>query len=291
MEREEGRTKRRGKLRWLAGMILTVLSVFFILWIPGAEEESSLLKDLRDTKGYIRTVGADEYHFFEKLVKRDSTGELSEQELERQTRDKINRVNAEFLLANQMGLCSPYSFESFQREMENENTLRKLKKEKKEVFYGPEEFDLITYYDYISGNLKLDMVSFVAGHADSEVKEGAENYFKDHAENYRSVKSIRYLLTEGGISEEKILLYEDMSSLEKTDSVLFDILRSGKEGDTYSYTFEDNIRDISILEITYEEATLKNNMERVMRDYITNVYLEDLILITMEKSPVEFKLS
>lgn len=255
------------------------------------ETEESILKELKNKNGYIRTVAVEEYKFFEKLVDRDLPENLSGTELEQKTKEKINRVNAEFMLANHMGLCNPYSFESFQRDMEIENSQRKLKKERNEVFYGPEQFDLITYYNYISGNLKLDMVSFITQNADSEVMNGAEDYYKNNKEKYKAIKEIKYLLTEAGQTTECILSSKEMSSLEKTDSILFEFLYNGKTSDTMEYLHDNNLRTVQIISVEYEEQSFKNNIERVVRDYITLIYLEEWLHNIEVNYPVEFNLS
>lgn len=274
---------------------LVFLFVMMVACVLGCgknlETEESILKELKNKNGYIRTVAVEEYHFFEKLVDRDLPEEISDDELAQKTKEKINRVNAEFMLANQMGLCNPYSFESFQREMEIENSQRKLKKERNEVFYGPEQFDLITYYNYISGNLKLDMVSFITQNADSEVMNGAEDYYKKNKEKYKAIKEIKYFLTEDGQTTECILSSEEMSSLEKTDSTLFEFLYNGKTSDTMEYLYENVLRTVQIISIEYEEQSFKNNIERVVRDYITLIYLEEWLQEIEVNYPVEFNLS
>ena len=127
--------KKRGKNGWkriglFAGAALVLMLAVIVAVFSGNEEETGILKNLRSESGYIRTVGSEEYEFFEQLIKRDLEEEVSSEELERLTKEKINRSNAEFLLANQMGLCKPYSFESFQLDMEHENTQRKIKKKR-----------------------------------------------------------------------------------------------------------------------------------------------------------------
>lgn len=284
---------KRIKIIWLTVPVFLIAAVLAWIFYSGANfsKEESVLEQLKNKNGYIRTVGKEEYEFFLKMVDRDLPEDISDEELDIKTKEKINRVNAEFMLANQMELCSPYSFESFKRDMENENSQRKLKKEKNEVFYGPEKFDLITYYDYVSGNLKLDMVTYITENADSDVLAGAEAYFEEYAENYQTIEKIKYLLTEGDNTQELILLREEMSTLEKTDSVLFEFLYYGKKDDTMQYLYNDSQRTVQILSVEYEELSFKNNMERVVRDYITNVYLEDWIQKIEEENPVEFRLS
>ena len=253
---------------------------------PPAAEQSALV-ELKEKNGYLRTIEEEEYRFFEKLVRRDSTTELSEAELSAQTFQKINRANATFMLANRMGLCTPYSFESFQLDMEHENSQRKLKKEKGEVFYGPVEFNLTTYYDYVLGNLKLDMVQFITANADRQVSEGAKAYFEEHKENYRAIQEVSYLLKEDGREEQVTVLYEDFATLEKTDEELFTFLYNGKEGEVLESVYQGSSRTVEILSVKYEELTYKNNAERVMRDYITNVYLEEWLQELEAIYPVE----
>jgi hypothetical protein len=173
--------------------------------------------------------------------------------------------------------------------MENENSQRKLKKENGEVFYGPVEFSLTTYYDYMSSNIKLDLVQFITSHADSEVQDGAKAYFEEHKENYRTIESVDYLLTVNGREEEETALYEDFSILEKTDGELFEFLYDGSEGEVLESVYQGSSRKIEILSVKYEELTYKNNAERVMRDYITNVYLENWLCQIEADYPVEIK--
>ncbi len=292
MKKEKKQNRKINKAWFIIPVLAVVLLIAAVIGMSGtSEDEKSALKEMKAQQGYIRTVGTEEYEFFKKLVYRDSREELTEEELDAAAREKVNRVNAEFMLANQMGLCDAYSFESFQRDMENENTQRKLKKEKDEVFYGPEEFDLVTYYNYVSGNLKLDMVSYITEHADSEVLEEAEAYFDEHVEDYKTIAAIHYMLGENGEEKELVLERDEMSTLEKTDSELFEFLYDGESGDTLEYEHDGSQRTVQIISTEYEELSFKNNMERVMRDYITNVYLEDWIQQIEKENPVEFNLS
>lgn len=283
--------KRKGSNFWkkygAAGAVCLVLLAAVISLLFSRNEGPSILKDLRAKNGYIRTVESEEYEFFRKLVARDAVEDLTEEELKLKVEEKINRTNAEFLLGNQMGVCAPYSFESFQLDMERENSQRKLKKEKGEIFYGPVEFTLTAYYEYVSGNVKLDMVQFITANADREVQEGAKAYFQENKEKYRTIETVTYRLKENGKEEEKVVLYEDFSTLEKTDSELFEFLYNGKKGDVLNYAKQENSREVEILSVEYEKLTYKNNAERVMRDYITNVYLENWLQEIEENYPVE----
>lgn len=271
-----------------AAALVLAASLLLIFLLNQPAQEPGVLDALESKAGYIRTVGEEEYAFYRNLVARDSEPGADEGEIDRLTREKINRVNAEFMLANQMGLCEPYSFETLQRDMQRENDQRKIKKQNSEVFYGPEKFDLISYYSYLSGNLKLDMVTYVVENADGKLVEAAKAYYEQNMEKYQSIANIRYTLTENGASAEKTLPREEMSTLEKLDSELFEFLYNGSVGDELHYTYNDRERSVKIQAIEQEETSFESSMAVVMRDYVTNVYLENLIVSTMEKSPVEF---
>lgn len=291
MKKRIQKKKNNYKMWFALPVILVIVLVGFALAKTGDREEDISLSKLHDEKGYIRKIENEEYEFFKKLVDRNLPDNITEEELDVLTREKINRSNAEFMLAAQMGLCSPYSFENFQKDMEKENSQRKLKKEKGEVFYGPLKFDLITYYNYISTNQKLDMVTFIMENADDQVMEGAKAYFEEFSEKYLTIKAIKYLLSENNEQQEKSIEREEFSTLEKTDSTLFEFLYYGEINDTMDYVYNDNQRTVQIISVEYEELGFENNIERVVRDYITNVYLEDWIQNIEENYPVEFNLS
>lgn len=291
MKKQTGKKKKNYKM-WLAvPVILIIVLAGFILLRTTETKKDISLSELKEEQGYIRKADREEYEFFKKLIERNLPEELPEEELDALIREKMNRSNAEFMLANQMGVCDPYTFEGLKKDMEHENEQRKLKKEKGEVFYGPVKFDLITYYNYISTNQKLDMVSLIVQNADTEVMDGARAYFEENSEKYLSVENINYLLTENGETKELSLKREEMSTLEKTDSILFEFLYYGEAEDTMKYSYNEIQRTVQIISVEYEELSFENNIERVVRDYVTNVYLENLIQRIEKKWPVEFNLS
>ena len=293
MKKQSMEEKRKRNIFGVITLVFLFVVVIAAVLVNGHKEEmdNGVLAQIRNQNGYIRTVGSEEYEFYKKLVDRDLPEDISEEELEQKTKEKINRTNAEFMLANRMGICGPYSFESFQRDMEIENNQRKLKKERNEVFYGPEQFDLTTYYNYITTNQKLDMVSFITQNMDAKMLDLAEKYYNEHKEIYKTIKELKYLLTEENQTEERTVISEELSSLEKTDSTLFEFLYYGKSSDTMQYSYGNILRDVQIMSIEYEEQSFENNMERVVRDYITNIYLEEWLQEIEADNPVEFKLS
>ena len=60
-------------------------------------------------------------------------------------------------------------------------------------------------------------------------------------------------MIENGDTQEQTLLYEDMSSLEKTDDQLFEFLYNGKVNDEMEYIYQEVQRMIKIESVEYEK--------------------------------------
>lgn len=274
----------------LGGLVILVgIGIFLGLKKEKSVDEPSELQMLRYSNGYLRTVSQEEYDFFEDMVIKDSLEELTEQERKEQTLEYINRGNAEFMIAYEMGLCEPYSFSSLKRQMELENQEREIKKKNGEVFYGPENFDLTSYYQYLLGNLELDMVTYILEYADQEVMEGAKSYFEEHEDWYQEIREVVCDIETDGKSERKQISQEEFSSLEKTDSELFEFLYNGKEGDHLIYKKNGVEQKVTYISRVYEELTFEKCGEEVLKDYISNVYLEQWIREWMDQNPITLK--
>ncbi len=262
-----------------------------------AAPSQNLVRGLERKSGLIRTVGQDEFQFYQNISERDDTTRINSTNIEndqqserniQNTKDFINRVNAEFYIANQLGLCEPYSFKSFQRGMEKENNLRKIKKERGEVFYGPEQFNLTSYYTYVSSNLKLKTADKIIQSADSKMVDEAKQYFAKNKAKYDSISNIRYELSENGTVTTKELKQSDFITLKTTDGELFDFLYRGKNGEEKEYSLNDRMRKVKILSKSMDQSTFENSESTVMRDYVTLVYYDWLVDTVAKNNPVQF---
>ncbi len=250
------------------------------------------VRKLEQTTGFIRTVGQSEFNFYQQIAERNTvsaslSSQMDDNKLQK-TKDYINRVNAAFYIANQLGLCEPYSFASFQREMEKENNLREVKKERGEVFYGPEQFNLVSYYDYQSSNLKLKVVDQIVRLADAGMADEAKQYFEKNKSKYDTIQEIRYEQNENGTVTEQNLKQSDFLTLKTTDGELFDFLIGGKPGETKEYSLNGQTRSVTIRSKDMEQATFENVQGDVMRDYVTLVYYDRLVSLVAKNNPVQF---
>lgn len=291
-EKTSGTRKKRILLISLAmgGAVIAVI-LLMVLWYrpfsaPQAENAFRKLETASET--YTRSVSAEEYEFYYHLAKRDLPADTEPAEMEEKAKEMASRSVAEFSLGQKLGICQPYSFESLKRNMEKENEQRKVKKGSSEVVYGPEQFDLVSYYLYVAGNLEIDTVDYIAAHADDTMLQNAETYFEEHREEYRPITSIRYAMTEQDTTEEKTLLQEDMRTLERLDGELFAFLYYGKAGDTMEYYYGDVQRTVKILDIEREDPSFDDAREAALEDYIAEVYYEELVQNEMSHIRLEF---
>ena len=240
------------------------------------------------TDAYTRGMEPEEYDFYYDLVRRDLPADTGEAELAEKTREKAARAIAEFSLGQKLGLCQPYSFESLQRSMEKENEQRKLKKENGEVVYGPQKFELNTYFNYVVTNLKLDVVDAIEKGADDALKQKAKTYFEENRAEYQEISNIRYTITEGGKTEEKNLPREEMRTLERTDDQLFEFLYYGQAEDTMDYLYGDVERSVRILAVDRADPDFDSVQAAALEDYISEVYYEELVQREREHIQIDF---
>lgn len=274
-----------------AGAIAVIVLLMILLYHPDSSAEHSegpIPKLENATEVYTRTISPEEYDFYYDMVERDLAPDSEQDTIAEKAKEKASRSVAEFSLGQKLGLCQPYSFESLQRDMEKENEERKLKKENGEVIYGPQRFDLMTYFQYITSNLKLDVVELLAANADEEMQKKAQTYFEENRAKYQTITNIRYTVTENGTTEEKNLPYEEMRTLANLDGPLFDFLYNGSPGETMDYVYADEQRTVAILAIDREDPDFMSVKTTAIEDYVSEIYYEELIQTEMEHNLLEF---
>lgn len=132
------------------------------------------------------------------------------------------------------------------------------------------------------------MVEYLYSECDDYYREDCEKYYNENSEEYRELSEIVFKIDENGSVSEKTFTGEDLSSLAKSDSDLYTALYSGEEGSEIVVENSNESRKVTILSKEYGTSTFDEAYVMVMRDYLSNCVLEDLIEITAEENPVEF---
>lgn len=254
------------------------------------EKKSELVSTIKEYKGYIRLVAQEEYEFYEYFVKRNVTDTITEKEFKEQVKKYANEVNAVFYLGNKLNLCEPYSFELLQIRMEQENDIRKVKKEKGEAIYGLEQFNLQNYFQYTLDNLELDIIEYILQNADEAIVDDAEAYFERNKASFKVRESVVYESTIDGETNEVTAAREELNFMGKSDMGLADFLETAEIGEEYEDTLNGSQRKVVVKEITYYEPEFKENESAMIQNYIQAELYPELIETVAKNNQVEFEL-
>lgn len=275
-------------------VIFLLLSVLLVLFSgcgkQEKEQEKNLMEIVKEYKGYEREIGQEEYEFYTGFVKRELTEELTEQELEKRVRNYANETNALFFLANKLGVCEPYSHELLKMRMEQENALRKLKKEKGEVFYGPEQFTLEQFFQYTRDITEANLRTCLERWTDDGTIENAKVYYEEKKEKFRIRETVTYQVTKNDSTETITADRAQLNILANADPGLADFLELGQEKEQYEDVQEGGKRVVIIQEIRYNEDGFEANKEAAISAYIQQRLFPQLLQIVAENNPVSFRL-
>lgn len=266
------------KYRKKAKIVLVFLCVAVFMSACASKPERSsgeqeLLKEIIKENKETYHVGQEEFEFYEALYKKDVKEEANEQDLKKM----ISKYHAEFYLAKQLGVRKDDSFQGLKEEWEKENESRKEKKKNGEVFYGPEKFEFSTYFEYIYSNMRIANVQMLSEKATADMEKEAEKYYEQHKEDYGTLKEIKCLLSDGKEEEEKILTYNEIRSLQKTDDELMQFLLSAKQGEVIERQKGDRTVKVEFLSSSVEQKSFEEIKSMVMRDYVGQECYEKLI--------------
>lgn len=282
-------SKHRASIWTILGITFALASTIVLVGfyhISGEGSQPGTTEQILSYTGYSRVIEQEEFDFFHQLARRESAenGTL----LNPKTEELIETASAQFYLGNKLGLCGPYSFAQLQEQMKQENAKRRLDKEKGNAIYGPEQFDIFSYYQYVSSNLELKIIDYLASQADENLERQAKSYFEENLELYERPEQIRYTLTEHGKTDEHMIDGYQLNSLSNADSKLADILRTGEAGQEFSYSFGEILRHGKILNIRKSRTDFEENKTAIIGDYLKSGYYHELLLEIGDHNPVVY---
>ena len=203
------------------------------------------------------------------------------------TKEYAKEVYAQFALGEAYNLCKPYSYESLKMDMEAENQQRQAKKSAGEVVYGTLEYTLDSYLEYTLSNLKIQTVDYMVRNHEESLEKEAKTYWEAHPDKFERVDEIIYRLGE----ETKTVIWDELSTLEKTDSELFEYLYYGEEGEQFTLSDRDEPISGEILKKAMKTTDFETDKSTVLKIYISDVYYEKLVKQAEKEHPLEFELN
>lgn len=296
---EKEQTVKRGKrpiIIFLAIIILTVIGFAGFMLVSREPEpdagkiEAELLEGMQ-LSGYSRTIGKEEFAFYSGIVRRELEDRDDTEEIDRRARDYAAEMNAQFYLAEKLGIMQPFSFEQLQAKMEQENASRARKKERGETFYGPTKFDLTGYYLFTTSNLRLQLTEALADRAGRRTKAGSKVFYEKNIDRYVARDDITYTVWEQGTQDKQThtVTLSDLRTLEKLDEDLLRILTDYKKGASFAYEKDGVALEGVIDDKVLEYKPYEDIQQIVMQEYIDTDLFDTLIERIAADNPVSFE--
>ncbi|MEG2093723.1 MAG: hypothetical protein RRY80_05355 [Lachnospiraceae bacterium] len=285
--------KNRKMWMIVIGIILSIILLFIVIGkiqefkSTSYKEETNILKQIKSYPQTTWMIEQEEFDFFKQLAQKEVKDPKNKEEIAAKAKELLTLSSAQFFLGNKLGLSEPYSFTHLKDVMEQENAQRKVDKQQGKEVYGPVEYTLSTYYQYVSSRLRAKVIDNIVFHADELLVSQSKDYYKEHKEDYRIPKNICYSITIEGNTTEKTISWSEIQELEHSDSILFDFLIQAEEGIDTSYETEEGEATLKILTVTWEKTDFESNKSTILTDYLNQVYYDQLLAQIAEKNSVQ----
>ncbi|GAB6989264.1 hypothetical protein [Paenibacillus pini] len=290
-QKNQSPPKRKSPFFAVLGIILSLAAIFVLVGLFTTSKQDKQLgvtEQVLSYAGYTRVIDQQEYQFYEYLAQREMDGVSDSNLLADKTKALAQIVNAQFYLGNKLGLSGPYSFGSMQEQMKQENARRKMEIEKGQVIYGPKTFDIYRYYQYVSSNLEVKIIDYLATNADESLHTMARTYFEENKKKYEHIEKIVYSLTENGKTVENTIDWGQLNTLGKADSELAQILKNGSIDQEFSYRFGNSKRSGKIISVIHVKADFEQQRASITSDFLSNGYYKQLLKEVANNNPIEF---
>lgn len=265
---------------------MLVISTCIIIIMIGILVISQKMKqeEKEDASQVVTTISQEEYNFYCEIVQKDYKGK-DKKKLEKLTKEYAESVYAQYALGQKYGVCEPYSYEYLKMKMETENQQRKAKHEAGEVVYGILAYKLDGYLQYQLSNLRLSIIDQIVKSGDEKLEQKAKKYWKENQDKFKRIDSVEYQLGQ----EKKTVTWEELPTLEKTDSQLFTYLYEGKEGDVFSIEKDGGTIQGKIIRKTMEKSKFEGNKGEIIKNYVGTVYYDELTEQSKKENILEYE--
>ncbi len=283
---------RKSPLLTIMGFILSLAAVVMLVGFLNQSDEErqqpGITEQIFSYSGFTRVIEQEEVKFYHQLAKREVDDIDNSDLLDQRTKAIAQSVSAQFYLGNKLGLYGPYSLTHLQEQMKIENAQRKVDKKNGKAIYGPEQFDIYSYYQYVASNLEVKIIDYLAANADKPLLTKSRAYFEENIALYNHADQIVYSITDNGSAEEHTIDWSQLKSLDNADAELADILRSGEAGQEFSYTFGNLQRTGKIISRTDVKTDFTQQKIAITSDFLKSGYYKQLLQQLSDNNPVTF---
>ena len=243
------------------------------IFVP--DPKQPLLPQLEALTGGERTASTEEQAFFSEILSDVLPPDQAEQELA----PYLNEVNAAFFLGSRLGLCEPFTLDSFREEMEQENRNRAEMARKGEVYFGPDQFELRTYFNYRYSALVSGLNNWLIANRDEDLTSRGRDFYEQNRENFRQLIRVDYEVDAVPASVRR----EDFRLLERQDPELLDFLSWNSAG---QHGILRDGRKVVITNEQYETIPFEENQEYVIQGWLLEEGIRELLKTIAVGNPV-----
>lgn len=180
---------------------------------PIVRDEFKLFMDLRRANVFTYFQQTHKATYQPEFWDSSYGGEVPIRMLREDVLNELVRIKVQQLWARELGLAKDVSYAQFLKALAAENERRRIALRNREPIYGPQQYDIRGYYDYLFSNLVVALRDRMA-HA------GPAPAHEQLRERYERLKEKRFR-TEGTATVKKLVVSEDRKhSADSSSSVV-----------------------------------------------------------------------
>ena len=283
--------KKRGRRRSLflsvVVLLLLVALAVFLIWQANCQQGPSVMGQLRQITGNTVTVGKEESDFYRLMAQKAMEQQGSQATNSGDGGTYASKVYAQFLVGERLGICGPYSFESLQAEMAQENQNRKSQKDQGEKLEGPVQFDLTEYLPYRLDQVEDASVEKLIENPSSVLLANSKAYWEANQDQFAVVREVQVEMTSDGSTIQRTYKKADLNQLKDSNPQLYELLSGTREGQTFEYEYDGETIEGKVLSVRKETATYEEVTQQVLFSYMKAVEYPQLISLLTQNNPVQ----
>mgnify|MGYP003369896325 CR=1 FL=1 len=283
--------KKRGMWRSfffpVAVLLLLVALAAFLIWQANCQQGPSVMGQLRQITGNSVTVGKEESDFYRLMAQRAMEQQGSQATDSGDAAAYASKVYARFLVGERLGICGPYSYESLQMEMEQENQDRKSRKEQGEKLEGPLQFELTDYLPYRLEQLEEASVEKLIENPSSVLLANSRSYWEINREQFAVIREVQVDMTSDGKTTQRTFKKSDLKEMKESNPQLYELLSEAREGQAFAYEYDGETIEGKVLSVKKETAAYEEVTQQVLFSYMKSVEYPQLISLVAQNNPVQ----
>lgn len=204
--------------------------------------------------------------------------------------DAVVEAKEEFILADERGILEYKDYDGMIEDMEKENEERAAKEESGEAYYGLTEYTPFTYYQYLSGNVRAELVKSQEEISDP-TEEELQQVYEENKESLTLGSIYNYTVryedgTEESVSQNTRDIAKEDTTVEDLIDNYFMYMQPGETITGYSYHGEtaditlQSVEDLGYM--SFEEA------EYSLRAFYARTEINNLIAERVENAEIVF---